>query len=190
MIKRILLFIAILAVLIPAASSFALVDHKNAGTIYVMEDDYTVTYFGVMGPMTPDSTTNWYTKAMYVGDCNQGYAWIGVTPGDGTSACTNDVNVFAQGALFLGASESWLLFSPASGQVLDQLTGTTTQQDTLNVANAVHDKTFPSHNWLRLYFDGQSASGDHTYSTWWVTFTKKIPGSKKYGSGRIMSTTN
>lgn len=197
MIKRILLFIVILAVLIPAAGSFALVNHANSGTMYVYEDEFQVTFYGTMGPMTPDSTTNWYTKSMYVGDCNWGHAFIACKPGDGTSAGTNDVNVFVEHASFLGASEVWYPGIIVSGQVLDQLTGTTLQSDTLDnngnggqTETAIHDRLYNAMSYMRLYFDGQTGNDDHSYVIWYCTFTKKVPGSKNIGKGRITSCTN
>jgi len=198
MIKRILLFIAILAVLFPAASSFALVDHKNSGTMYVVEDAYQVTFYGIMGPQLTDSTTNWYTKAMYIGDCNAGHAYVGgVTSNSPASAVKEDVNVFAEYAIFLGAAETWRLGLIASGQCLDQLEAGTVQNDTLDnwgaagtTETAIHNRLYNAYPWLRLIFDGQTGSGDATVISWWVCFTKKVPGSAYIGSARIKSTTN
>lgn len=190
----------LVAILLLAGQAFALVDHKNSGTAFVYEDDYVVTFYGVMAStgMNPDSTTNWYTKALYIGDCNADHAFIGaVTSEYAATDVTIDVNVYTEHAVTLGASESWKAGLIASGICLDQLTGTTLQADTLDcwgpagsTASTTHNRLYNAMPWLRLKFDGQTGNAKNAVVTWWVTFTKKVPGSKFMGTSRIKTTTN
>lgn len=195
---RIALCVVLLALF--AMPVLALVDHKNAGTAYVYEDDYIVMFYGMQAPtgMNPDSTTDWYTKALYIGDCNASHAFIGaVTSEYAATDVTIDVNVYIQHALYLGASETWYAGMVASGIVLDQLTGTTVQTDTLDnwgpagaTESAIHNRHYNTMPWMRLKFDGQAGNAKQTQVSWWVSFTKKVPGSARLGNRRIQSTTN
>jgi hypothetical protein len=183
-----------------AMPAFALDDHKNAGTAFVYEDDFIVMFYGTQAPtgMNPDSTTNWYTKAFYIGDCNAGHAFVGaVTSEYAATAVTIDVNVYIEHALYLGGSESWLAGPVASGIVLDQLTGTTVQNDTLDnygpagaTESVIHNRFYNTMPWMRLKFDGQTGNAKNAVVSWWVSFTKKTPGSARLGNRRIQSTTN
>lgn len=190
------------AILMMATPALALDDHKNSGTVYVFEDDYQVTFYGVMAGtgMNPDSTTNWYTKGLYIGDCNTAHAFIGaITSEYAATAVTIDVNVYTEHASWMGSTEVWRPGLVAGGICLDQLTGdnATLQADTLDnwgpagsTETAIHNRLFNACPYLRLKFDGQAGNAKQTKITWWIHLTKKVPGSKFLGTSRIKSTTN
>ncbi|MBC8458851.1 MAG: hypothetical protein H8D67_12730 [Deltaproteobacteria bacterium] len=119
-----------------------------------------VMYWGTVD-MTSDSVGNFYTDAMFVGNCNTNNAFIWAYCSE---AGTEDVNVFAQYAQM--PDGTYVLAAEASGKIIDAL-GTTATQDTITVTAGVSCKVYPTARWLSLKFDGQTGN-PLTTVTWYV----------------------
>lgn len=123
-----------------------------------------VLYYGTVD-MTADSIGNFYTNAMFVGNCNTNNAHIWAVCSNVSG--TEDVNVFAQYSQL--PDGTYIDAAQASGKIIDALS-TTTVTDTINVTVGVACTVYPTARWLSLKFDGQTANPLTTVS--WYVFLK------------------
>ena len=161
MMKRLLIPFLALAVLAP----FAFAGDTHDVAVNVRETETDLVAFGTID-MASDSTGNFYTQPVYIGDANLYSAFLGAYTNDETG---DDVNVLVE---YSFDRYVWKLSTQASGVVLDSLNGGTVQADTINIVAGAADGLFHAAVWVRFKFDGQATNPDETDVTWWAHFTK------------------
>jgi hypothetical protein len=121
-----------------------------------------------------DSVGNFYTKGMYIGDCNSGWGYLTSLATVSSPGTTSDWDVYMQYSYDLA---TWV----TSSKVLDALATTVAQTDTLNVQVGTIDPKFNSYPYCRIKFDGASTTNHCVNVVNWTLVFKKIqelPGQK------------
>jgi hypothetical protein len=139
---------------------------KSVNSPVVSNDQiiYTGTLTNVAGA---DSTGNWYTKGMYIGDCHTGWGMITAM----ATGTVTDWNVYLQYSYDLA---TWV----TSSEILDQLATTVAQTDTVNVQVGTIDPKFNAYPYVRVMLDGQAANYAINVVKWTLVFNKTqgMPG--------------
>jgi len=126
-----------------------------------------------------DSTGNYYSKAIYIGDCNTINAFCTAW----TNAQTNDdVNLHLEYSV---DRETWKDMTVGSGKLFDDLNGGTLQSDTINVVAGVADALYHTALYVRVHLDGQTSNPSTTEVTVLLHFTKHKALPVKQQSKRV-----
>jgi len=166
----------LLTLILLVPSVFAADTYDN--TINVRESETSVIVTGTIS-FTGAAEDNHYTQAIYIGDCNVQNCFIAAYTNNQSG---DDVNVFVE---YSADRSTWKLSTQASGQILDDLNGGTLQADTVNVVAGAADVLFNSTIWMRLKHDGQSGNPEATTVTFFLKFTKTVPGGPMSRTQRI-----
>jgi len=165
--KKLTIFcvLALLIAFVPAAV-FGLADVKNK-TVTRRETGADVVFYGTFSYSATDSTSNLYSQAMFIGDCNYYDAYIRAYTLTGIT--TDDINVQIE---FSDDCSTWKAMEVASGKILDQLTGAVLQADTVNVQVGARSKAYHTFQYCRIYFDGQTGNRS-TAKVYWALRLRK-----------------
>ncbi|MCB1323526.1 MAG: hypothetical protein KDK34_24925 [Leptospiraceae bacterium] len=155
----------ILFLLVALFLSFqALAGDNYNGTTSVYSEGHTYVVYKFTGTFTgADSTGNWYSKGMFIGDANDSDGYVQVTLANSASG-TEDVNGFIE---YSYDGVTWT--AGATDANLDAIS-TTTINDTLGIAGGADQLLFHNSNLMRVKLDGQAGNPQ---TTWTVYVTLK-----------------
>jgi hypothetical protein len=174
--KLLNLLLAFLLVIVPIVNLFP-ADNYNQTTDVFNESPVSVTY-KVTFTMS-DSTGNYYSESLYIGDANTSDGSIYISQLN--VAGTEDVDYTLQTSH--DGSSNWTTAADELTQV-----GTTAINDTLGIIDGANDWNFHNKPWLRIKADGQ-AGNPQTTVTIYVTLVKVSAG-EVYRTGKTKKSTS
>ena len=187
--KKLFLVIAMLFGLLAFQGVFALANVEN-DTVFAVEGDFSVTFYGVVHFSTGDSTNNIYTQAIESEWLDWENSFLRIW---GNAVASADVNGFIAG----GSSLDLTYMSSVYTQTAFDAAGSATPkawyalQDTIGGATKVMFKFIDPVAYERfkvLYFDGQTGNPSTVIIYWYWTVPKK-PGAPQRNAYAIFNTT-
>lgn len=176
--KKGIFSIALAALIVIAALFYFAPEPAQAGDTYNQsvqwfEGETFILYYGTIAFST-DSTGNFYTRAMDVGEANDAVGSIRADASDVTG--TEDINIAIEYSNAPTAE-----YTTSSIDILDQVT-TTAKVDSLG-----DDPQFFQHRWVRLKADGQAGNPAATTLSWWLFVKKRAGAPAKCAGARATS---
>ena len=126
-------------------------------SISVTETSWDVNVYGTID-FSSDSTGNFYTQAIYIGDCNY---YDGTLFGYTNAQSGDSVDVYVE---YSTDRSTWKLGTANSGKIVAaaNMDNGTVKADTINVYDGTRDVLFNAAVWMRLKFDGLASNPDET----------------------------
>lgn len=157
------LLIAMLFVSVPVIAAFDGDTYDMPVQIWESKTDFAaiMTAFAMA-----DSIGNYYSRAIYIGDCNTENAFCTAWT---SSEANDDVNLLIEYSI---DRQTWLPATINSGALFDDLNGGTVQSDTLNIIDASADALYHTAIYIRIVLDGQTSNPSETEVTVLLHFTK------------------